>query len=54
MLKPNQHSRVAKSSERWGYKMSRVFKSVSVFVSRLFRREDNFKALLMADLGIKR
>lgn len=34
--------------------MTRMFKSVAAFWDRLFVREDDFKALLMADLGIKR
>ena len=34
--------------------MSRIFKSVTALLGRMFAREDNFKALLMADLGIKR
>jgi len=31
-----------------------MFKSLSDWVGRMFRREDDFKALLMSDLGIKR
>jgi hypothetical protein len=35
--------------------MSLVMKSVSEFFGRLFRaKPDNYKALLMADLGIER
>jgi hypothetical protein len=34
--------------------MTRVFQSIATAWGRLFvRRSDNFKALLMADLGIK-
>lgn len=34
--------------------MSRMFRSIAAAFSRVFTREDNYKALLMADLGIKR
>ena len=34
--------------------MTRMFKSVAFLWGRLFTRDDDFKARLMADLGMKR